>query len=135
MQVKTVRIEVEGVPAAQGSMIRFPNGGMTHAGKNLAPWRREVRDAAREAMGGSSPWLDVPVSLDLAFRLPQLKRATRAHPHKRPDLDKLVRAIGDALEGEVFTDDAQVVQIVASKAYVKDGERPGVSIVATTIAS
>jgi crossover junction endodeoxyribonuclease RusA len=44
----------------------------------------------------------------------------------RPDLDKLVRAVLDALsEAGVWRDDAQVVSVVARKAY---GSAPGLTV-------
>jgi Holliday junction resolvase RusA-like endonuclease len=45
-----------------------------------------------------------------------------------PDLDKLIRAILDALTGVVWRDDGQVVDIVASKVYA---DTPGVDVVIT----
>ena len=65
--------------------------------------------------------LDGPVSVVCEFTL---KRPTSApktrvtYPATRPDLDKLVRAILDALSGVgVYRDDAQVINIQASKTY------------------
>jgi hypothetical protein len=43
------------------------------------------------------------------------------HPTVKPDIDKLVRAINDALTGILFTDDCQVVSISMTKDYC--GER------------
>ena len=45
---------------------------------------------------------------------------------RRPDLDKLQRAVLDALTGVLFSDDGQVVQLAAVKQY----GQPGVHIVA-----
>jgi Holliday junction resolvase RusA-like endonuclease len=36
----------------------------------------------------------------------------------RPDLDKLIRAVGDALTGVLWTDDAQIVTWSTGKGYV-----------------
>jgi len=47
---------------------------------------------------------------------------------KRPDLDKLVRAVLDGLANILIPDDAQVISIVASKRYVETGETPGARI-------
>jgi hypothetical protein len=45
---------------------------------------------------------------------------------KAPDLDKLARSVFDALTRVVFHDDAQVVDLVATKRYATVGEPPRV---------
>jgi Holliday junction resolvase RusA-like endonuclease len=54
----------------------------------------------------------------VAFYLKKPKRAITL-PTVKPDIDKLCRAILDALtdSGAIFDDDSQVVQLVASKNY------------------
>jgi Holliday junction resolvase RusA-like endonuclease len=47
---------------------------------------------------------------------------------KRPDLDKLIRAVLDGLADILIPDDAQVVSISASKRYAAEGEMPGARI-------
>lgn len=41
----------------------------------------------------------------------------RAWPTTKPDLDKLVRAVGDAMTGLVYEDDSQTVDLIVSKRY------------------
>ena len=50
------------------------------------------------------------------------------YPVKKPDLDKLVRAVGDALVPVLIHDDNQVVWILAGKEYASEQEPPGVLI-------
>jgi Holliday junction resolvase RusA-like endonuclease len=48
----------------------------------------------------------------------------------RPDLDKLIRAIGDALmDAGVLRDDSQLAGIDAEKEYAEPGTAPGAQIV------
>jgi crossover junction endodeoxyribonuclease RusA len=47
---------------------------------------------------------------------------------KRPDLDKLVRGVFDALTGVCFTDDSRIVALQAGKRIAEIGEGPGVNI-------
>jgi len=47
---------------------------------------------------------------------------------KRPDLDKLVRAVFDALTNVVFKDDSQVVSVFASKRLAGPGDTVGVTV-------
>lgn len=61
------------------------------------------------------------------FALPRPRsRPKRDHwPDRRPDLDKLGRALLDALTGIVFLDDAQVVALDPTKEYAG---MPGVNV-------
>lgn len=54
-------------------------------------------------------------------------------PHiKKPDSDKLVRAVLDAMTGIVYNDDAQVVEHHARKRLADIGETPGAIILVTS---
>ena len=48
--------------------------------------------------------------------LPSEKKR-RAYHTVKPDLDKLVRAVKDALKHVLWKDDAQVIELVARKGY------------------
>lgn len=61
-----------------------------------------------------------PVRVDLTFRMQRPKSAPARvlYPAKKPDIDKLVRAVLDALTvGGIWRDDAQVVELVARKRF------------------
>jgi crossover junction endodeoxyribonuclease RusA len=129
-----ITFHVLGLPIAQGSKNQF--GGESNA-KLLKPWRNDMRVAAFGAMSGYPPWTG-PVALRATFIFPRpqthLRTGKRAGEVKdnapgwkssAPDLDKLLRAVGDALTGVAFRDDAQIVDIAATKIY---GQTPGVTI-------
>jgi crossover junction endodeoxyribonuclease RusA len=116
-----LHIAVEGVAQAQGSMVASRRGKVHHAGGGkLSNWRKTLGWTAKAAMA-TQP-LSSPMVVYLHFTLPgdPCKPATRP-----PDLDKLIRAVLDALTGIVWVDDAQVCQCVAVKVY---GDRPRVTI-------
>lgn len=120
-----VRFFVEGKPITQGSMNSY-NGRSFHTNdKELRVWREKIAEYAdhffAEPLQGS-------VYLLLTFYLEKPKSAKRDEPFVKPDLDKLVRACGDALTGVAFSDDSQVTTIVASKVYAEVGQRIGVLI-------
>jgi len=46
-----------------------------------------------------------------------VKDSAPAHPAKRPDVDKYVRHVLDALKGVVYADDGQVVEVSAVKLF------------------
>lgn len=61
--------------------------------------------------------LEGAVYVGLRFFLKRGKTVSRKTPFVRPDIDKLARAVLDALTGIVFRDDAQVVKLHCSKSY------------------
>jgi Holliday junction resolvase RusA-like endonuclease len=138
---------VPGLPRPQGSLklFRAPSGQeVAKYGDVLYQWRRTVTAAVLAEREGCEPEHG-PVNLYLNFRLPRpkghygtgrnadaLKESAPLFPASTPDLDKLVRAVGDAItdSGVVWKDDAQVVQIRAMKRYAVPGETAvGVEII------
>jgi len=124
---------VVGRPIPQGSMQPFRAGTrilMRHVkGTDLAIWRAAISDTAYDLWHPEPP-LDEPVVVGCQFQLPRPTSLPKrvVLPAKRPDLDKLVRAVLDALSGLVFTDDARVVSIVASKLYATGQDALGARI-------
>jgi len=76
------------------------------------------------------------VELQLVFYLDRpstISRKKRPHPIVPPDIDKLVRGVGDALsDAGVWGDDSQVVKLVAFKRYA-DSHNTGVFISVETL--
>lgn len=114
-----ITFQVTGLPVPQGSM-KVINGHIIHSqGSALASWRSQVALEAKKA--GAKPHLE-PVEMDLLFTMPRPKTVTRDYPSVAPDLDKLIRAVLDALTSVAYRDDGQVVTINAQKQY---GEATG----------
>ena len=57
-----------------------------------------------------------------------VKVRKRPLPIVKPDLDKLVRSVLDALSGVVFADDAQVTGLLTVKRYEQAGVPVGVQV-------
>lgn len=79
-----------------------------------------LRQAKRTAIVG-------PVSVQAEFYLPRPTGLPKSYagPHlKKPDADKLLRSLLDALTGVVWQDDSQVTSIIAGKAYASLGDPP-----------
>jgi crossover junction endodeoxyribonuclease RusA len=120
---------VPGKPAPQGSKRHVGGGVMVESSKAVAPWRTTVAWHAAQAYRVAP--LDGAVWVSLLFVMPRpAATPKRSTPQavKRPDLDKLTRAVFDALSGVVWRDDSQVVQLVASKRLASLEEQPGVNI-------
>jgi|SRR5215469_6382663 len=113
-------------PQPQGSTrpftVKTKNGFktvVTSANKNLKPWRQELAWVAGQAMAGEIIVRPHPVSISVEFyfdRPASLPKKIRVNT-KRPDLDKLCRALCDSLIGICYEDDSQIVRLCASKAY------------------
>jgi crossover junction endodeoxyribonuclease RusA len=123
-----LKFEVKGTAAPQGSK-RGAVRGRTKTGKpkvvmiesaaGLAAWRADVAAAAEVAAGPYWEPLDGPLLCRLLVFLPKPKTTKFGdYPAGPPDVDKLQRAIGDALtKSKVITDDARIVQWVAGKRW------------------
>lgn len=137
-----LKINVRGLPHPQGSLKAFKrkDGGIaTTYPAGVYQWRSQVQQAAAEASLGMDP-IKGPIQLNLGFDLPRIKGhfgtgrnaehikpSAPEWPIVSPDLDKLIRAISDALtDAGVWKDDAQVVIINAAKRYTTTP--PGVLI-------
>lgn len=134
---------VPGEPITEGSTKAFTSGQrvvVTHdRGPELAAWRTRVKraaqDAAREA--GWEPRYDGPVAVTAVFLLPRPRSAKgRLLPYVKPDLDKLIRAIGDALapykQDGVLKDDSRITVWRTAKEYADD-YKPGAFIIVAPI--
>jgi crossover junction endodeoxyribonuclease RusA len=117
-------------PVPQGSMVVVTPPAALRKGapavvapvnaSKMRSWRQRVTRAARAT--GEPMWVDTPLRLTVTFWLRKPKSAKRTAPSVRPDLDKLVRAIGDAITGVLYKDDAQLTTLVAMKRYTQGGD-------------
>lgn len=120
---------IAGVPAPQGSKRHVGGGRLVESSKAVGPWRTLVAwHLAQHHLGAP---VDGPLTVRLGFVMPRPaatpKRSTPPAV-RRPDLDKLVRAVLDAATAVVWRDDSQVVELAASKRLAELDEQPGVRI-------
>lgn len=97
---------------------RAKNGNVvTYTPAKTKYFERDLRSLAQVAMMGKTV-LEGPVKVTITA---YFSRKTKTGWHtSRPDLDNIVKAVLDALNGIVFDDDSAVCELVASKKY--DGE-------------
>lgn len=89
----------------------------------------------RDLTDAPLPEFSCAVLVDVTFVLPRPKALKKdpPPPHtKKPDSDKLFRAIGDAMTGIVYCDDAQVIDHHARKRYAYLGESTGAIVMVTS---
>lgn len=117
--------DVLGTPQSQGSLRAFvPKGWkrpiLTSTNKDLKPWRQEVASNAHTAMMDIflSECIAGPVRVEAHFYFcrPKSRKKDR-HKTSKPDLDKLARALLDAMAGTVYANDSQVSQLWVSKFF------------------
>jgi crossover junction endodeoxyribonuclease RusA len=126
-----VRITVAGIPAPQGSKRHVGGGRMVEQSRAVGPWREAVRAETQRAVAALGSFATSPVTVRIVFRLPRPKSAPASvrWPAKRPDLDKLCRAVLDGLvEGGAAADDSQVVGLFAQKTFASPTYGPGCDI-------
>lgn len=132
---------VPGRPAPQGSKryLGKPGGKgvAVESSKAVAPWRADIREHIsrcwpylRPASPDTAATGPLAVCLEFVMPRPASTPKRRTPPAvKRPDLDKLVRAVLDAVgSAGVWRDDSQVVYLSASKRLAELGETPGCHI-------
>lgn len=130
--VETLSFVVLGEPTPEGSTRAYYIKALdrtvtTHQNKkSLGAWRNRVATEAQRALEGREWKCDsasaYTVNVEFVLSRPaSIPEHRRVHPTVKPDIDKLVRAINDALTSILFTDDCQVVSMTMSKEYC--GER------------
>lgn len=144
-EIETINFFVEGNPVTQGSMNSF-RGRIVHShAKSLKDWRRDIAISTQMAMPRKWKPLDDGVELTITFYLDRpkshfnkkgtLNAEGKRHTYptrKRKgggDLDKLVRAVGDAISGEsidglivgqAISDDARITDLHIRKRWAED---------------
>ena len=134
-------IDVTGIPVAQGSLVSNGHGrGLRHSNEiKLKPWRYQVVSAISSAK--PKDWNPaLPLSITATFRLPRpqnhfgtgrnantIRDSAPIHHIVKPDLDKMARAIGDAIEAAALVrGDQQITSWNIAKRYCVGSETPGV---------
>lgn len=137
---------VQGIPVPQGSKRAFVVRGKPilteEAGVRHKTWRHDIRSKGEDIWNAAPA--DGPVTVRLIFRFPRplshygtggnrnVMKATAPMRHtQKPDIDKLSRAVLDALTGVVWVDDDQIDLLVASKVWATTDEAmplPGVEV-------
>jgi Holliday junction resolvase RusA-like endonuclease len=131
--IRHISLSVTGDPASQGSHA-IMNGRIVQVNsKKHKAWRNAIVQEARETLPADWEPIDEPCELIVNFYMPRPKTVTRSVPSVAPDLDKLIRAVGDGLtDSGIVTDDSRIVRISARKLYAQ-GIEPGASITVKTL--
>jgi len=102
---------------------RAPRAVVTTDNPRSKDWEARVARRAQAVVAAGGGAFVGPVALAITFALPRPASVRRRAPTTRPDVDKLARAVLDALTGVLYADDAQVVDLHTRKRYAVT--RPG----------
>lgn len=133
-----IRFTVPGEPCAQPrytprkmqGFVRMvmPDASPIHA------YKAAVKMCAQEAYNG--PPLKGPLSIEIVAVWPRPKNKfwkTKPTPRipkdTKPDVDNVCKAVLDALNKQLFGDDAQIVKATVSKFYAAGSEQPATWVV------
>ena len=127
--MKALTFTVYGKPVAKGRP-RMTRNGHVYTPKTTKEYEERIRNAAMSEMGRDKilPWTDkqpLKVVIDVFLKLP--KSATKREridvlnhhkfPVTKPDIDNLTKSVLDGMNGHVYGDDSQIVDLVVTKRY------------------
>jgi Holliday junction resolvase RusA-like endonuclease len=137
---------VEGVPVpkARARVVmrgKFPSA---YTPKPSKDYEKLVAVAAKSRMNNRGLLVtDKACKVELDFTMPipastskkktELMQEGSIRHAKKPDLDNLIKQICDSLNGVVWKDDSQVVELIATKKYCGKGVTPGLYVIVTIV--
>lgn len=113
------------VPQGRGRIIKRGNFHSIKDPEKSKDWKLLV--AAMAQRYALDPILKGPLYVDLTFGFtkPASERKGAIYRAKKPDIDNLVKAVLDGLDGVLYQGDQQIVRLSACKVYT---DKPGVMI-------
>lgn len=114
--------------ARQGTFVK------TYTDSKTLTYEKSIQTYAKQAMGSTSPLIGaVAAYLHIGIPIPPSYSKTRQiacingdeRPTKKPDIDNIVKAVLDGMNGIVYLDDKQVVDLHLTKVY---SETEGIDI-------
>ena len=127
-----VTFMVEGNPVGK-QRARYAKRGnfvQTYTPDKTRNYEALIKEAATQAMG-SNEILETPVNLYLYIRAPIPKSLPKKRleaclngseqPIKKPDASNILKSVEDGLNGVVYKDDSQIINIHVTKVYSSQG--------------
>jgi Holliday junction resolvase RusA-like endonuclease len=123
-----VTFKVDGNPVGKqrARYVKRGNFVQTYTPEKTRSYETLIKESAKQAMGSSEP-LETPVSLYLYIRVPIPKSCTKKRleaiqngsekPIRKPDSSNILKSIEDGMNGVVYHDDSQIVNIHVTKVY------------------
>lgn len=122
-----IEFTVFGTPVPQGSMKAFyvkklGRAVLTSDNAKLKPWRQELALCAKAAMADfDATKIERPGGVMIAavfyFARPKSLKKSVSVKSTKPDVDKLLRSLGDSLTGICYDDDSQICETYVKKIF------------------
>lgn len=134
-----IHFQVEGDPKGKGRPRFSRVGSFTkvYTDKQTLGYEAKITYFAKQAIGSTEP-LKTAVSVYLYVRLPIPQSYPKKRrdaclngselPCKKPDIDNIAKTYLDAMNGVIFVDDTQVIDLHVKKVYA---EKTGVDVMVT----
>ena len=141
--MKYIRVFIQGKPTGKGRPRFVRATGRAYTPSATASYEKSVKAQAMQAMqqSGMPEPMQCPVAVCIVARFARpashygtgrnaakLKPNAPAYPSIKPDADNIGKAIGDAGNGVLWRDDAQIVEMTLLKEYCEPNEQEGVLI-------
>ena len=130
----TFKVDANPVGKQRARYAKRGNHVMAYTPDKTRNYETLIKAAAIEAMGASEP-LETPINLYLYIRAPIPKSLSKKRleaclnglekPIKKPDASNVLKSVEDAMNGVVYKDDSQIINIHVTKVY---SSLPGVDI-------
>lgn len=141
MTHQAIEFLIPGQPVAKGrpKFARRGNFTTTYTPEKTVNYETLVKLTAAEVMAGAAPMAGpVQVRMVINLQIPQswskkrqaMAEAGQIAATKKPDADNVLKAVKDGMNGIVYCDDAQAVELAVSKRY---SSVPGVHVTVTKI--
>ena len=122
----TFKVDANPVGKQRARYAKRGNFVQTYTPDKTRNYESLIKESAIEAMGSSEP-LETPVNLYLYIRAPIPKSLSKKRqeaclngsekPIKKPDASNVLKSVEDAMNGVVYKDDSQIVNIHVTKVY------------------
>ena len=125
--LRTIRLEIPGIPAGKGRP-RFTRRGHAYTPEKTREYEGRVAAAFYDSREKAFQ-KGTPIVVDVIAKMPipkstskkkRLEMLAREKMLKKPDIDNIVKAVLDGLSGLSFPDDDQVWKIYAYKIYAEE---------------
>ena len=130
----TFKVDGDPVGKQRARYAKRGNYVQTYTPDKTRNYEALIKEAAIQAMG-SNEILETPVNLYLYIRAPIPKSLPKKRleaclngsekPIKKPDASNVLKSVEDAMNGVIYKDDSQIVNIHVTKVY---SSVPGVDI-------
>jgi Holliday junction resolvase RusA-like endonuclease len=122
----TFSVDVTPVPKGRARYVRRGNHITSYTPEKTRTYETLIKEAGVQAMGSSEP-LETPVTLYLYIRMPIPKSYSKKRieaclngseqPIKKPDASNILKSVEDGLNGVIYKDDSQIINIHVTKVY------------------